>query len=341
VFQRLSTGVYVIGVAHDGHANAFTAAWLTPVSFEPPLLVLSVNPEHASYPLLQRSGTFAVSVLGRGQLELAAWFGRRSGRDTDKLAGQPVHPRPSGAPVLRDAVAFVECRVEAQWSAGDHELFLARAVDGSVLRSEDEPLGSREIGNLDGADELYPPMFAAPRAAAYRREAGRRPIIGVMGASASGPDILAQAERLGRLAAEAGWAVLTGGRPVGVMEAACAGARQVPGSLTIGILPSGPDGPVSAQVDVAVFTGMGDARNAINVLSSDVVVACGVDGAGTASEVALALKAGRPTVLLSPSEAAGVFFRSLAGDRVRVAASPEAAITLIEERFGIPRRHKG
>jgi uncharacterized protein (TIGR00725 family) len=161
-----------------------------------------------------------------------------------------------------------------------------------------------------------------------------------MGASDPQPLTLEAARRLGRLVAEAGWALLTGGRPVGVMEAACAGAKSVTGSLTIGILPTGPEGPVSAHVDVAIFTGLGEARNAINVLSSDVVVACGIESPGTASEVALALKAGRPTVLLAPAPSAAAFFRSLAVKGVvHEAATPDAVIALIEQQLGIPRWH--
>jgi uncharacterized protein (TIGR00725 family) len=166
----------------------------------------------------------------------------------------------------------------------------------------------------------------------------RRPVIGVMGAGEPAAFTLEAAHRLGRLLAEAGWVVLTGGRPAGVMEAASAGAKAVTGSLTIGVLPTGPEGPVSAHVDVAVFTGLGDARNAVNVLSSDVVVACGVEGPGTASEVALALKAGRPTVLLAPTAAAARFFRALPGKGVlHEVATPEAVIEVIEGQLGIPR----
>lgn len=166
----------------------------------------------------------------------------------------------------------------------------------------------------------------------------RRPVIGVMGASEARQATLEAAHRLGRLVAEAGWIVLTGGRPSGVMEAASLGAKSVPGSLTVGILPTGPSGPVSSAVDLAVFTGVGEARNAINVSSSDVVVACGVEGAGTASEVALALKLGRPTVLLAPSSEAAAFFRSLAGDGLlHVVDTPEAVVALIEGPLRIRR----
>lgn len=167
----------------------------------------------------------------------------------------------------------------------------------------------------------------------------RRPIIGVMGASEAQSSTLHAARQLGRLAAEAGWVVLTGGRPAGVMEAACAGAKSVPGSLTIGVLPTGPDGPVSEHVDVAVFTGVGEARDVINVLSSDVVVACGVEGPGTAAEVALALKLARPTVLLAAAPAASAFFRTIAGrGMLHEVQTPESVIELIEQQLGIARR---
>ncbi len=159
-----------------------------------------------------------------------------------------------------------------------------------------------------------------------------------MGASEPKTSTLHLARELGRRAAEAGWVVLTGGLPAGVMEAACAGAKSVPGSLTIGIQPTGPDGPVGAHVDIAVFTGVGEARNAINVLTSDVVVACGVEGPGTASEVALALRLARPTVLLAAAPDAAVFFRTIAGrGMLHELQTPEAVIEFIERQLGIPR----
>ena len=154
---------------------------------------------------------------------------------------------------------------------------------------------------------------------------GRRPVIGVMGAS-DGADAatVALAEALGEAIARRGWVLLTGGRDSGVMQAASRGAKRVAGSLTIGVLP-GEDG-AAADVDVAIFTGMGNARNVINVLSSDVVVACGRGGPGTASEVALALKSGKPVVLLAPSREAEAFFRSIG--TLQVVADAAAAVEL-------------
>jgi uncharacterized protein (TIGR00725 family) len=164
----------------------------------------------------------------------------------------------------------------------------------------------------------------------------RRPVIGVMGAGDPSTGSLAAARELGRLLAERGWIVLTGGRPAGVMAAASAGAKQVPGSLTLGILP-GASGGVGPDVDLAIFTGMGEARNAINVLTSDVVVACGVEGPGTVSEIALALKAEKPVILLGASAPARVLFGNVCpGGRVFEAAVPQEVVRLIEEKLAIP-----
>jgi uncharacterized protein (TIGR00725 family) len=165
----------------------------------------------------------------------------------------------------------------------------------------------------------------------------RRAVIGVMGSGEASPTSTATARELGRLIAERGWVLLTGGRPVGVMAAACAGAKEVVGSLTLGILPSS-SGGVGADVDLAVFTGLGDARNAVNVLSSDVLVACGVEGPGTASEVALGLKAAKPVILLGAAPAAAVFFQGLhCAGRLLQAGSAAEAVRLIEEVFQVPR----
>jgi uncharacterized protein (TIGR00725 family) len=147
------------------------------------------------------------------------------------------------------------------------------------------------------------------------------------------------AEELGERAARAGWIVLTGGREAGVMRAALRGAKKVEGSLTVGILPGRDRAEASPFADVAIATGMGEARNIVNVLSSDVVVACGAGGPGTASEAALALKAGKPLVLLAPSPEAAAFFAGLGA--VRVAETAAAAVEIAERerpRRRLPRR---
>ena len=156
-------------------------------------------------------------------------------------------------------------------------------------------------------------------------------IVGVMGPAKAKKKDLDNARVLGELIARRGWVVLTGGRDVGVMDAACEGAKRVGGSLTIGILPTAKD-PISRHVDVPIMTEMGSGRNNINVLTSHVVVVCGLTGAGTVSEVALAVKAGKPVVLVDAPPADVAFFRKLGKRLVAAADSPEEAIELVMKK---------
>jgi uncharacterized protein (TIGR00725 family) len=103
-----------------------------------------------------------------------------------------------------------------------------------------------------------------------------------------------------------GFKLLTGGRNCGVMEAAMQGAKECMG-ITIGILPDKDRANMSQYVDIPVITGLGNARNVINILSSTVVVVIG-ESPGTLSEVALSMKSNKPVIWLNFSQEASSFF---------------------------------
>ncbi len=127
----------------------------------------------------------------------------------------------------------------------------------------------------------------------------RAPVIAVIGAAECTPAEEVQAAYIGRLLAEQGAVLISGGR-TGVMEAACGGAKAG-GGLTIGVLPGDSADEANRYVDVAIVTGMGEARNAIIVNSADAVIAVGGEY-GTLSEIALALKRGIPVIGLGTWE---------------------------------------
>lgn len=124
----------------------------------------------------------------------------------------------------------------------------------------------------------------------------RKAVIGVMGGASVSEAVRALAETLGALIAKRGWVLLNGGRNAGVMAASARGARSAGGTV-IGILPDRDTSGAAPDLDFAIVTGLGDARNVVNVLSSDVVIAC-PGGAGTLSEVALALKNAKHVILV-------------------------------------------
>lgn len=161
----------------------------------------------------------------------------------------------------------------------------------------------------------------------------RRPIIGVMGPGEEAtPELIVIAEELGRQIARAGWITLSGGRNAGVMDAVNRGAKSA-GGLTVGILPTKERDRISAFVDIPIITDMGSARNNINVLSSDVVIACGT-GRGTASEIALALKAEKQVILLAVSNVGQAFFQEIGGPLIAVADSALGAMALCDNFLG-------
>ena len=151
----------------------------------------------------------------------------------------------------------------------------------------------------------------------------RTPVIGVMGGGDVESAVESAAYELGKLIARRGWILLNGGRNCGVMSASARGAKKAGGTV-IGVLAGANHRGASPDLDIVIATGMGDARNVINVLSSDVVVALR-GGAGTLSEVALAIKNNRPVILLGWSGGAPLAEHRESG-LLQAADSPEEAI---------------
>ncbi len=153
-------------------------------------------------------------------------------------------------------------------------------------------------------------------------------IVGVMGGGTVDPQDAGSAYRLGSLIAEQGWILLNGGRNAGIMASSARGAREN-GGITVGILPD--DNPHSASpfIQIPILTGMGNARNCVNVLSSHVVVAC-PGGTGTISEVALALKSNRPVILMN-FNIQDMFKRYLATEKLFMVRTPEEVVSKIKK----------
>ena len=143
---RLFTyGLYVVMCDDGEKANAFTANWLTQVSFEPPMLAVSVENNTKSLPMILQSGKFTVNVLRSGQRELAGKLGKSAMQHPDKLAGVEYIPGSNGCPVLRDALAWVACEVRHTVEAGDSTVIIVEVVDVGML-GEGQPLTMNEAG---------------------------------------------------------------------------------------------------------------------------------------------------------------------------------------------------
>lgn len=157
-------------------------------------------------------------------------------------------------------------------------------------------------------------------------------IIGVMGpGDGATQKEMANAYELGQLIAKQEWVLLTGGRNVGVMNSASKGAHEA-GGLVVGVLPSENNNGMSEFVDIPICTGMGSARNNINILTSDAIIACGL-GAGTTSEIMLALKAKKPLILLDPAPSLTEFIKDLSYPLPTIVKSSEQSVTAVKKKL--------
>ncbi|MBI5099747.1 MAG: TIGR00725 family protein [Nitrospirae bacterium] len=144
-------------------------------------------------------------------------------------------------------------------------------------------------------------------------------IISVIGAGSCDKDIYRIAEEVGKLISQKGATLITGGLG-GVMEAASKGAKEA-GGITVGILPGFSNKEANKYVDIPITTGLSHARNIIVARSADAVIAIS-GGYGTLSEIAIALKLGKPVIGIETWE-------NIEG--VILAASPEEAVQKVFE----------
>lgn len=145
VLRLFTYGLYAVTCAHEGIANVFTANWLSQVSFDPPIVAVSVENDSTSLGLILGSGLFAVNVYSSNQRELAGALGKPRARVGDKLAAVPHTTSNNGLPLLTDTLGYVECRVLGGLAVGDSTL-VAGEVIGAGVEHEGTMLTMRDAG---------------------------------------------------------------------------------------------------------------------------------------------------------------------------------------------------
>ena len=144
VLRQFTYGLYAVLAEHEGERGVFTANWLSQVSFEPPLVAVSVELDSSTLPLIRGSGLFVVCPFAEGQRELAGALGRPKQRAGDKLAtlNLDVVQTASGPPALALTLGYVVCRVRSETPAGDSVVLVGEVVEARVL-ADGEPLTMR------------------------------------------------------------------------------------------------------------------------------------------------------------------------------------------------------
>jgi len=135
VLAKIPYGVSVVTMGRGGAQveNGLTISWMSQVSFNPPMLMISVDKLHYSVDLLRSTKNFCVNLLGEDQLPLAGRFAKQASTGDDKLTDVAQRPSDSGAAILTDAVAYFDCEVTSIVEAGDHLVVIGLIEDAAVL----------------------------------------------------------------------------------------------------------------------------------------------------------------------------------------------------------------
>lgn len=139
VLWTMPSGLYVIGSRAGDRRNLMTANWATQVAFDPKLVAVSVENEALTAALVSEGGAFSLCIVDREDRAIVRKFVKPVEYDAAArtLNGFAFHEGRTGAPILDQAVAFVECEVRERWPAGDHVVFVGEVVEAGFQRDED------------------------------------------------------------------------------------------------------------------------------------------------------------------------------------------------------------
>ncbi|MGH6834103.1 MAG: flavin reductase family protein [Methylocella sp.] len=160
LLKLINIGVYVIGVRDGESQNAFTASWVTQISFYPILLAIAVNPKNYSYELLKAGAICTINVLSDNQIKIADHFGNSFRSLPHKMAGYTWRTNATRPPMLAASLAYFDCNV-IHWVAADtgsHKLAICEVAAAAQLNSG-TPMLYTQTGALDGSGKLYSPVL--------------------------------------------------------------------------------------------------------------------------------------------------------------------------------------
>jgi len=140
----LTTGIYVLTVRAGSVQHGMSSSWATQVSGEPVLLMAAVDQQHFTHQMILDSGAFALNIVGDRGKHLEDYFYGAASRRPDNLAPFVLETGVTGTPMLRDALASLDCRLVSTHPAGDHTLFVGEVLQARV-RTQERPLTSREL----------------------------------------------------------------------------------------------------------------------------------------------------------------------------------------------------
>jgi flavin reductase (DIM6/NTAB) family NADH-FMN oxidoreductase RutF len=131
---RIPSGLFILTAGTGDQSGAMLASWVQQASFQPPLLTVAIAADRPLVPIIHRERHFVLSVIGEHQSALMKRFVRGVSPGPEALAGVNHRPSSNGAPILTDALAYMECQLKQVCGLqADHLLMVGEVIDGAIL----------------------------------------------------------------------------------------------------------------------------------------------------------------------------------------------------------------
>jgi len=132
--QLLDMNAVIVTSRAGNIVNGCTVSWVTRLSFDPPLIGVSIGKTRFTRSVIIQSGWFVINILDREDWKVCKYFGTVSGKSTNKFNRHKYYLTEHKNPVLEKAIAYIECEVKHKFDVGDHLLFVGEVVDERVIR---------------------------------------------------------------------------------------------------------------------------------------------------------------------------------------------------------------
>ncbi len=133
VMGQFATGVTVVTTRLGDELHGMTANAVTSVSLEPLLVLVCIDKAADTHDILSQAGVFALSILSLDQEALSNHFAKKETEGAHRLNGLPLRFAATGCPILEGCLAYLDCRVVAQYPGGDHTVFVGEVLEAEEL----------------------------------------------------------------------------------------------------------------------------------------------------------------------------------------------------------------
>ena len=143
--EKVTYGLYVLTTKKGEEINGMIASWVSQVSYNPPLVMVGVRKNRYTHKMIEETGVFALHILAKEDINLVSRF---KGPDPkEKFKGLKWKTKTTGAPILEQPLAYMDCKLSDSVNTGDHTLFIGQIIEAGTLK-QGVPVTSLDYGKV-------------------------------------------------------------------------------------------------------------------------------------------------------------------------------------------------